>query len=65
MENVKALEAICADTDIIIDYLRGREPGKSAFLTWRRKAEILVTSITSFELLLGANLSRKREKRMI
>jgi len=65
MEDVETVRAICVDTDVIIDYLRGREPGKSAFAKWRKKAEVLITSITAFELLLGANLSSKREERII
>jgi len=65
MENVETIRALCVDTDVIIDYLRGREPGKSTFASWRKKAEVLITSITAFELLLGANLSSKREERII
>ena len=64
MEDMETLKAICIDTDIIVDYLRGREPGKSAFNDWRRKADTFITSITAFELLLGANLSSRRTERM-
>lgn len=59
------MKAICVDTDVIVDYLRGREPGRSAFIKWRGRSEVYVTSITAFELLLGANLSSKRERRII
>ena len=59
------MNAVCFDTDVIVDYLRGREPGKSAFARWRKKAEIFITSITAFELLLGANLSSKRARRRL
>ncbi|MEM3594117.1 MAG: type II toxin-antitoxin system VapC family toxin [Candidatus Jordarchaeaceae archaeon] len=65
MENMEAVEAICIDTDVIVDYLRGREPGRSAFTKWRKKAEIFLTSVTAFELLLGASLSSKRERRIV
>jgi len=65
MEDVETVRAICVDTDVIIDYLMGREPGKSAFANWRKKAKVLITSITAFELLLGASLSSKREERII
>ena len=65
MEDVETVKAICVDTDVIVDYLRGREPGKSTLASWRKKAEVLMTSITAFELLLGANLSSKREERTI
>jgi len=65
MEGVEAVRTICVDTDIIVDYFRGREPGKSTFTSWRERAEVFITSITTFELLLGANLSSKREQRII
>jgi len=65
MEDMEAVRAICVDTDVIVDYLRGRDPGKSTFATWRKKTEVLITSVTAFELLLGANLSTKREQRII
>ena len=60
MEEVEALKSVCVDTDVIIDYLRGRESGKSSFENWRKKARVCITSITVFELLLRANLSSKR-----
>jgi len=44
---------------------QGKEPGKSAFENWRKKVQVCITSITGFELLLGANLSSKREKRTL
>jgi len=62
---METMRALCVDTDIILDYLRGREPEKTAFANWRKRAEILITGITTFELLLGANLSSKREERII
>ena len=65
MDEIEALKDVCVDTDVIVDYLRGREPGRSAFTKWRKKAEMYITSITAFELLLGASLSSKREKRII
>jgi len=65
VDEMEALKAICVDTDVIVDYLRGREPGRSAFTKWRKKTELYVTSITAFELLLGASLSSKKERRII
>jgi len=62
MENVETIRALCIDTDVIIDYLRGREPGKSTFASWRNKAEVLVTSITAFELLLGRTFHQNVRK---
>lgn len=65
MEGVEAVKSLCVDTDVVVDYLRGREPGRSAFAAWRARAEVFVTSITAFELLLGANLSSRREERTV
>nr|MDO8081339.1 type II toxin-antitoxin system VapC family toxin [Candidatus Freyarchaeota archaeon] len=59
---MEVVKAICVDTDVVVDYLRGREPGKSAFIEWTKKADISITSVTAFELLLGANLSLKRNE---
>jgi len=64
MEGLEALKNICVDTDVLVDYLRDREPGKTTFDNWRNKAEIYITSITIFELLLGAHLSSKRQERV-
>jgi len=64
MEGLEALKSICVDTDVLVDYLRGREPGKTTFNNWRKKAEIYTTSVTMFELLLGAHISSKRQERI-
>jgi len=54
-------ETACIDTDICIDFLRNREPGKGMFL--RAIAEFIphITSITAFELHLGHIKMKKRE----
>lgn len=58
MEKVEAPK-IVVDTDIIIDYLKKRQPGanllKKAYLKYR----IYITSITFYELLYGVQQSRK------
>ncbi|MFQ6074603.1 MAG: type II toxin-antitoxin system VapC family toxin [Candidatus Bathyarchaeia archaeon] len=61
---MEAVAAICADTDIIVDYLRGREPGRTAYRMWRGRVEVFLTTISAFELLMGAQLSSRRAERM-
>lgn len=58
MENVEARK-IVVDTDVIIDYLKKRQPGaellKKAYLKYR----LHVTSITVYELMYGVQKSAK------
>lgn len=56
-------ESICIDTDILIDYLRKNEPGTSAYIGCRKKGSTFVTSISAFELHLGAELLAYKVKR--
>ncbi len=54
MEELEQTKEICVDTDILIDFLKKKEPGSRAYEHWRSKASVGTTSITVFELLLGA-----------
>ena len=63
MEELEDAKEICVDTDILIDYLKKKEPGSRAYERWRNKASVGVTSITVFELLLGARQANLKEKR--
>ena len=57
------INKICLDTDVIVNYLRGKEPVKSELLELFRSGKtICMTSITIYELYMGANLSEKPEK---
>ena len=59
---------VCVDSDVIIDYLRGNEPVKSELLALFNSGKtICATSITIYELYMGANLSGnpKKEKERI
>ena len=38
MEKVEALKSVCVDTDVIIDYLRGKSPGSQLSKTGGRKS---------------------------
>lgn len=44
--------------------MRGRGPGSVAYKRWKAKAQLLATSISVFELLMGAHLSSRREQRI-
>lgn len=55
-------KAPCIDTDVLIDFLRKREPGASAYNAWREK-KTAVTSVSAFELQLGAELLSDKSKR--
>jgi len=56
---------LCADTDVLVDYLRGRQHGKTLYSRWREKAKVLITLVASFELLLGAKISSNPEQRLL
>lgn len=55
--------AVIADTDVLIDFLAGREPAASAIALSLDTGDLVVTAISRFELLAGAR-SRK-ETRLI
>lgn len=52
---------IVADSDLIIDWLRGRGPGRSAIRRWIDQDRLRVTAITAFELRLGADFVQRGE----
>ena len=52
---------VCVDTDIIIDYLRGRLPGVKIFAQIITEEIPYTTYITNFELLCGARKSREKK----
>lgn len=58
-----AEEDVCVDTDILVDYLRKREPGFSIFN--KRRFNAAISTVTVFELLFGANLSSRKEERIL
>ena len=64
MAQLETVSRIIVDTDVAVDYLRGRQPGESLYSRWRKKAKLVLTSVVAFELLLGAKLSSKREERL-
>jgi predicted nucleic acid-binding protein len=53
---------IVADSDVLIDALRGKEPSTSRIADEIRQGRLTTTSITSFELLSGAKREKERER---
>jgi len=53
---------ILADTDVLIDGLRGREPSRSHLAGRIEAGSLATTVITLFELLAGARQRRERDK---
>lgn len=51
---------ILADTDVLIDALRGREPSRSRLAEALELGALATTSITTFELGTGARSERQR-----
>jgi len=58
MESVEASEII-VDTDVIIDYLKKRQPGADFLKSAYRKYRLHITSITVYELMYGVQKSGK------
>jgi len=64
LAQLETVSRVIVDTDVVVDYLRGRQPGGSLYSKWRKKAKVVLTSVVAFELLLGAKLSSKRDERL-
>lgn len=64
MEGLEDLKEICVDTDVLIDFLRNKDPGSQAYEDWRKRATVGITAVSAFELLQGARQSVNREKRL-
>jgi tRNA(fMet)-specific endonuclease VapC len=53
---------IVADTDVLIDALRGREPTATLVTSLIRAGGIATTAVSKFELLSGARAARARKQ---
>jgi len=51
---------IVADTDVLIDFLEGRQPGAQAVAAALAAGQLQTTAISCFELLSGARQVRQR-----
>jgi len=52
---------IVADTDVLIDALRGREPSAARVRAGLRDGTLVTTSVNAFELLSGARSPREAD----
>lgn len=52
------MEDILIDTDIVIDYLRATNRSASTLISLLQKNRLFISSITEFELFLGAKTNR-------
>jgi len=52
---------IVADSDVLIDYLRRRQPGAAAVVEALRRGQLHTTILNGFELLAGAQSSQPEE----
>jgi len=50
---------IVADTDVLIDFLRGRDPGAERIAAEIERNSLFTTVVTQFELLSGARTARE------
>lgn len=54
------MEDILLDTDIIIEYLRSKDKSKTSLIKLLKKHNIFLSTITEFELFLGAKTFRHK-----
>ncbi len=52
---------VVADTDLIIDFLRGKGDGVAMVRTLIRDARLRVTAVTAFELRVGTGFMKRRD----
>lgn len=53
---------VVADTDLVVDFLRGRGPGAEHVPVWVRSRNLRLTAITLFELRSGTDWARRGEQ---
>ncbi|MEM0993363.1 MAG: PIN domain-containing protein [Bacteroidota bacterium] len=52
---------VVADTTIFVAYLRATKKEKTKLIKLTKEAEILVTAVTIYELLMGARTEEKQQ----
>lgn len=52
---------IVADTDVLIDYLRGHEPARTRVAGAIQLGTLATTAVSAFELLIGGRTARERK----
>ena len=59
------MENLILDTDVVIDFLRGKRETVEKLKRLRETYQFIVTTITVFKLYFGAYKSHKRERRLL
>lgn len=57
--DIMADTRLCLDTDVLIAFLKGREPGASAVEKAVKEYTCFVTAVTAYELLFGVARAKK------
>lgn len=52
------MEAVLTDTDIFIDYLRAKDKASTVLIKLMKQFDLFASSVTEFELFLGAKTDR-------
>lgn len=52
-------EPLVVDTDLVIDFLRGRGSGVAAVRRWLREGRVRLTAVTAYELRAGLDFERR------
>jgi len=59
------MENLILDTDVVIDFLRGKHKTVQKLKELKETCQFITTTITVFELYLGAYKSQRREIRLL
>lgn len=54
-------DLVVVDTDLIIDFLRGRGTGVALVREWLRARRLRLTAVTAYELRSGLDFDQRRE----
>lgn len=61
MAELVAVEPTVVDTDLVVDYLRGRGPGVSVVAALIRLRTLRLTAVTAFEVRVGTDFVDRRD----
>ncbi|MGH9228434.1 MAG: type II toxin-antitoxin system VapC family toxin [Acidimicrobiales bacterium] len=53
---------VVADTDLVIDYLRGKGDGVDAVTRWIGSGQLRLTAVTAYELRVGGDFLRREHR---
>lgn len=53
---------VVADTDLVIDFLRGRDPGAASVRRWLEEGRLRLSAVAAFELRIGADFTGRGDE---